>query len=263
MTRRYIFFDIDGTLLTGGYENGYVPESAKEAIRELRAAGHFLAIATGRSHAMAVGHMRRLGFENMVSDGGYGITIENRLLGIRPLQKEQAVALIRECDKKDIPWGLQLDDSDTRFAPDGRFYACTKDTYLKTQVVPGLRPEEQEYIFKMYIACEYPCEYSLEALKPLPWCRYHDSYFFVEPTYKDVGIRTIMDYFHADYRDVIVFGDAENDLSMFTDDWLKVAMGNAVPALKAKADLVTSDVDKHGIYNACVKLGLINGEERS
>jgi hydroxymethylpyrimidine pyrophosphatase-like HAD family hydrolase len=43
---------------------------------------------------------------------------------------------------------------------------------------------------------------------------------------------------------------------MFTDDWTKVAMGNAIPELKKLADYVTSDVDKDGIYNACEKLGL-------
>ena len=44
---------------------------------------------------------------------------------------------------------------------------------------------------------------------------------------------------------------------MFTDDWTKVAMGNAVPALKEKADLVTTGVNDDGIWNACVQLGLI------
>ena len=57
--------------------------------------------------------------------------------------------------------------------------------------------------------------------------------------------------------DAVVFGDASNDLSMFTDDgWIKVAMGNAIPELKAKADYVTTDVDKDDIYNACVHLSL-------
>ena len=65
-----------------------------------------------------------------------------------------------------------------------------------------------------------------------------------------------MDYFGADYSDVVVFGDAANDLSMFVDGWTKVAMGNAIDELKAKADFVTTDVDKDGIYNACVQLGL-------
>ncbi len=256
MHKRYLFFDIDGTLMTGGYENGYIPDSTKEALRLLNARRHFLAIATGRANFMARPIMKALGFENMVSDGGYGITIANRQLGIKPLRKESVLALIRECDEKGYPWGIQIDDSDTRLTPDDRFFTATNDTYLKTEVVPNLRPEEAENIYKMYIACKFPQEKSLTALKSLSWCRYHDAYFFVEPLYKAEGIRRIMDYYHADYRDAIVFGDSENDLSMFTDDWTKIAMGNAVPALKEKADYITTDVDKDGIYNACVALNL-------
>ena len=45
-------------------------------------------------------------------------------------------------------------------------------------------------------------------------------------------------------------------MSMFTDDWTKVAMGNACPELKARADLITTNVEDDGIYNACVTLGL-------
>ena len=53
MRRKYIFFDIDGTLKAGGYTNEYIPQSTKLALKRLREAGHFLAIATGRSEAMA------------------------------------------------------------------------------------------------------------------------------------------------------------------------------------------------------------------
>ena len=256
MKKRYLFFDIDGTLVDGGYGNGYVPDSAQEALRKLREAGHFLAIATGRSNAMAVDYMRELGFENMVSDGGYAVTINNELLGIRPLPREKVIRLVQECRERDFPWSLQVDDSDTRIAPDDRFYDFTHDVYLKTKTVPGLDPEQFEEIYKMYVACEAPEEYTLEALKELPWCRNHPYYIFVEPTYKAEGIRRVMDYFHADYGDAIVFGDSSNDFSMFTDDWTKVAMGNAIPELKEKADYVTTDIDKDGIYNACKALGL-------
>ena len=77
MKRKFFFFDIDGTLAVGTPGNQYIPESTKLAISKLKEAGHFLAIATGRSYAMAVDYMRQLGFENMVSDGGNGITIAN------------------------------------------------------------------------------------------------------------------------------------------------------------------------------------------
>ncbi len=257
MRKRYLFFDIDGTLLAGGYEHGYVPDSAREALRRLRENGHFLAIATGRSNAMARPIMDALGFENMVSDGGFGLTVDGRLLGIRPLCGEDVAALVRECGEKGLPWGLQLDDSDVRCVPDGRFLEATGDTYLQTRVVPGLRPESCGPIYKAYVACRYPAELGLETLKRLPWCRYHDSYFFVEPTDKGAGIRALLARFGAEERDAVVFGDSENDLSMFDGGWLKVAMGNAVPALKAKADYVTSAVDRDGIYKACAALGLI------
>ena len=78
---KYLFFDIDGTLKAGGYDNEYIPTSTKRAIELLRAEGHFLAIATGRSEAMARKFLKELEFENMVSDGGYGITIAG--LGLR------------------------------------------------------------------------------------------------------------------------------------------------------------------------------------
>lgn len=259
MRRRYLFFDIDGTLLAGGYYgNNYIPKSTLEAIGKLKDAGHFLSIATGRAQAMAVDYMRELGFENMVSDGGYGITMEGKLLGIKPLPKEKVVALVRECETKGILWGIQVDNSDTRLVPDSEFQDFTHDTYQKSRVVPGLDPEDYPMLYKAFVACYYPEEYGIEALKELPWCRYQDEYLFVEPSAKGEGIHRILEHFGASPEDAIVFGDSRNDLSMFGDDgWIRVAMGNADEELKAKADLVTTDVDKDGIFNACKSLGLI------
>lgn len=257
MTRRYLFFDIDGTLLAGPYEHTYIPESTKIALAKLKEAGHFLCIATGRSQAMAVNYMDELGFDNMVSDGGCGITIDRRLLEIKPLDKDAVVRLIDECKLKGMPWSIQTDNSDTRLVPDTGFDDFTNDKYLKSRIIEGLDPSDYPVIYKAYIACLSPEEMGLEALKDLPWCRYDKTYIFVEPTEKARGIRRILDHYGADYSDAVVFGDAYNDMSMFSSEWTNVAMGNAVPELKARADLITDDVDKDGIYNACVRLGLI------
>ncbi|MBQ9138051.1 MAG: HAD family phosphatase [Alistipes sp.] len=256
MKRKYLFFDIDGTLAAGGYGNTYIPDSTKVALQRLREAGHFLAIATGRSQAMAVDYMRELGFENMVSDGGYGITINGELVEIKPLDKQSVVRVIDECKAKGIPWALQVDNTVVRSAPDSRFEEFTHDVYMATRVVEGLDPNNYDKIYKAYIACYEPTEHTLESLKSVQWGRFHKEYLFVEPSDKAYGIRRIMDHFGADCSDVVVFGDAANDLSMFVDGWTKVAMGNAIPALKARADYITTDVDKDGIYNACTTLGL-------
>ncbi len=255
--KRYLFFDIDGTLLAGSYLNPYVPESAKKALESLRTDGHFLCIATSRPQAMAVALMEELGFENMVSDGGYGITVNRKLVDIRPLDRDKVLRLIQECQRKNIPWSIQVDNSNVRLCPDTRFDEVTGDRFMEPRIVDGLTPEDYPQIFKVLVACNPPEEYALEALKGLPWCRYDSGYFFVEATDKAWGIRRIVEHFGADCSDVVVFGDAYNDMSMFSDQWTNVAMGNAVPELKARADIVTSDVDKDGIYNACVTLGLI------
>ena len=177
--KRYLFFDIDGTLLADG-PLGYVPESTRRAIKKLEEAGHFVSIATGRAQFMAEPYMRMLEMENMVSDGGNGITIGGKLIGIEPLNKADVVALVRECEARGFPWGLAVDNNDVRLVPDERFYELTHDNYIKCQVVPGLDPEDQEIIYKAYVVCEEPEEFTLESLKKLPWCRYMPEYFFVE-----------------------------------------------------------------------------------
>ncbi|MFV0393828.1 MAG: HAD-IIB family hydrolase [Coprobacillaceae bacterium] len=250
MNKKYFFFDIDGTLAVGS-PGKYIPESTKKAINKLREQGHFLAIATGRSYAMAYEHMKELGFDNMVSDGGNGVTINGELLGITPLNREKAIALIEECIEKDIIWAVSPDNKTRRLAPDERFYDFTKDIYMDTIVDSNLDIYSFEEIHKVYVACLPGEEKRLSLLKELPYARYHKEYIFVEPDDKSIGIKRIMDYYQADYKDVVVFGDEKNDIKMFIPEWTSIAMGNAIEPLKKRATYITTDVDKDGIYNAC------------
>ena len=256
--KKYLFFDIDGTLVAGGYSASYVPESTRLALDKLKQAGHFLALATGRSQAMAYDFMEKLDIDNMVSDGGYGLTLNGKLIRILPLDKVKACELIDECQKKGFPWGITVANEKCRYTNDERFMKHTDDTYISTIVKENLDPRSFEKIYKVCIACLPGEEKQLEKLKKLPWCRFHHEYIFVEPADKAGGIKMVMDHLGAPYEDVIVFGDNNNDLSMFTDDWFKVAMGNATDDLKAKADYITGDVDKDGIYEACEYLHLFD-----
>ena len=73
--KKFFFFDIDGTLAVGTPGDQYIPESTKLALKKLEEEGHFLAIATGRSYAMAKDHMKELGFKNMVLKSSHLIMI--------------------------------------------------------------------------------------------------------------------------------------------------------------------------------------------
>ena len=257
MMKKYFFFDIDGTLQYWSSGKQIVPDSVYFTLRKLKENGHFTAIATGRSYAMSVDVMRKFGLHNMVHDGGNGVTIEDEMLGVEPLDKEVCIALIHECEEKGFPWGLSPENKRYRYVKDDRFMEATKDDYLPSIVKNDLNPEDFSEIYKVYIACKPHEEKRLETLKKITWCRYHETYFFVEPTDKARGIYRIMDHFHAPYEDAVVFGDDLNDLSMFDKEWFSIAMGNGKKQLKDIADYVTDNAENDGIYKACKKFGWI------
>ena len=254
--KKYFFFDIDGTLVprAGGIE---IPADTKAAVEELRRRGHFLAIATGRAQFLASGLCRELGFENMVSDGGNGIMLEGRLIGIEPLPKRLCLDLARQCDTLGFSWAVSPHNSDVRLTKDSRFADRAGTYYMKTVVEPDLDIGSYPEILKMFVACDPGEEEQIPALQVLPWVRYQPEYIFVEPTDKSVGIRRVLDYYHAPYEDAVVFGDGRNDLTMFVPEWTGIAMGNAVEELKEKADFVTKNADDGGIAYALRHFGWI------
>ena len=81
---------------------------------------------------MAVDYMREMGFSNMVSDGGNEITIDNKLIGIKPMDYHKCIALIEECEQKGFIWAFSPDNSKRRLAKDSRFDEFTKDVYMDT-----------------------------------------------------------------------------------------------------------------------------------
>lgn len=49
------------------------------------------------------------------------------------------------------------------------------------------------------------------------------------------------------FENITCFGDNLNDLSMFAESDIKIAVGNAVPELKEKADFITSENNHDGV----------------
>ena len=61
----------------------------------------------------------------------------------------------------------------------------------------------------------------------------------------------------VDSKEVMIFGDQGNDLSMFKNpDFFKVAMENGITAVRSRADYVTVDNDHDGVAAALAKFVL-------
>ena len=71
---------------------------------------------------------------------------------------------------------------------------------------------------------------------------------------KSNGIHELAQKLGIKDDEVMIFGDQGNDMSMFENfDFKKIAMGNAIEAIKEKADFVTKTNDEAGIAYAINK----------
>lgn len=252
MTKKYFFFDIDGTLTTEN-PGGIILPSTMEAIEKLKENGHFVAIATGRSYRHAVEFQKMMGLSNMVHDGGYGVTINNQLIDIMPLNREKALAICLECKQKNIPFcvlsntkGICVSHNDA-FLKGGEQYT----SFFSLEVIDNLDYHTLDCFYKIFISIEPEQESQIESLSLLGHSRYFEHHINVEPDDKAVGIKKMMEYMNASLEDIVVFGDGHNDLTMFQLAKTSIAMGNAIDELKEIATYVTKRSDEGGIEDAC------------
>ena len=71
---------------------------------------------------------------------------------------------------------------------------------------------------------------------------------------KGIAIRKAADQLGIDPAQILGIGDSVNDLPMFEGCGLRVAMGNAVEPVKARADYITLTNDEDGVGEALRQL---------
>lgn len=258
MHKKYFFFDIDGTL-TDRKTNKIVP-SAQTALDKLQEAGHFVAIATGRAHYKSINFMKEVGLHNMVCCGGGGLVINDTLIRNIPLDRDKAIALIKEAEEHNIGVLLQLDDSIDVYAKNDLFRQQVGERQEPTRyfIQPDLDYDKLKVIYKIYMSIKPEQEGEMKLLNTIGHLRFVPEYFIFQYDAKHQGILDMMKEIQGDLKDVVVFGDDTNDLVMFDPQWTSIAMGNACEELKEKASIVTDANIDDGIYRICEKEGWFN-----
>lgn len=258
MKRKYVFFDIDHTLLSH-VGTSHIPPETREALRLLKANGHVPALATGRGAFLTHPIARDLGIELLVcADGAHvlngGRTLhrtclpEGALDGLRSLAAllPKEVAAMDDCF---IYTDNESEDWRTYFEVQAG-YACVRPlremdrAFLGCLMVrPPLRGDYGPFTTP-------PAGVLVEAL--------HD---FVEMRAAGVskwnGIERVMEHFRTDASDVITFGDGLNDVEMLRRASIGVAVAGASRAARDAASFVAEDIDDGGILKACRHLKLI------
>ncbi|NLM40885.1 MAG: HAD family hydrolase [Firmicutes bacterium] len=242
-------FDVDGTLLN---PQNQVLESSREALRLLAQRGHKVMLATGRGPVAMEpiwpqlgGKMFYIGFNGAVIMDGETIVYEET---IPPAGVEEAVELARQ-------FGLSIN------VYSGLRWLIEKENPLSKEEGELVQAEPEvgdlssvDKIHKILVlgTVEEVARYRRELRERSKWLNVTISL----PTYCEVvshqvskgqALKRACTYLGIDPADTVAFGDGENDLELFAAAGLKVAMGNAHPALRAAADYVTDSNDEDGV----------------
>lgn len=252
--KKYIFFDIDGTL-TNHNPGGIILPSTHQTLKKLKENGHFVAIATGRSYTMAKDVMEEADIHNCVCCGGNGLVVNDEVVYIHPLDKGKALEVIRECMTKNIGVGVKIDDSINTYTHDHQFNEKCPEVQGFSQIhfMDHMNYDQFQDIHKIYIGVQSGEENQIHSLKTtgLHYARYHEASIIVEPDDKYSGILDMIHYVGGSEKEIVVFGDGHNDLSMMKQAPIAIAMGNAIDELKKVATFITKDCQSDGIQYAC------------
>ena len=243
MERKYIFFDIDGTL-TDDNPGGKILESTYRTLDQLKANGHFVAIATGRAQYMAMDAAKEAHIDCLVTDGGNGITLHNELQYIKPIDFVQANRVIDQCIEHHLLFAVALGNEAVLYTNQ----SDQKDQKLPEKLVvdESIDFHQVKQIYKVFIECSEQEEKLLD-LGTLDYMRYFKGQVIVEPTEKYQGILEMVHLLKGDEKDIVVFGDGLNDLSMFEIADESYAVENACKELKEKATGVIGRHDQDAV----------------
>ena len=275
---KLIFFDIDGTLINF---DGEMPQSAINALKKAQANGHKIFICTGRSKCQIEDRLLDIGFDGIVAASGAYTEYHGKVVHTAYMNPDTLKKLLDFFDKNNMVYMLQCSD---------KIISTTKSFELMKQIfIEKLknRPKSIDKIFAKQLedddllshynvydnaekACYYLADLSLDEIKnslsdmfDVTAMSFKDSNDSSgEISQKDItkayGMQKIIEYLDLSVEDTVAFGDGPNDFEMLEFANIGVAMGNASPALKEKANMITSKITEDGIYNGMKKLGLIS-----
>lgn len=255
-----VFFDIDGTLVS--FKTHRVPESTKKAIRELRAKGVKVFVATGRMLAM-LGVLDDIEFDGYITyNGGCCVDGKRNEIFSHPIPVEELKALEEHLKNDHFPVSYMRKDG--MFVNELAKIVTDVAAHVNVEPPVVMPPAEvvKEPVYQLCIYLEDDDKLQHILRNVLTDCISNRwiSWFAdvnVRGVTKQLGIDKILEHFGLPLETSMAFGDAGNDIPMIRHAAIGVAMGNASEQAKEAADYVTESVDDDGVYKALCHFGVL------
>lgn len=269
-----IFFDIDGTLVS--FDTHRVLDETRDALRQLRAKGIKIFIASGR-HIDSIDKLTGIVFDGFVLINGtlvmacgpegataeqlaHGEATAEQIIYRHPIAREDVGRWLDYLDHKPHSTILVAEKRLLLNFLDDDMRSVMQMLDFPTPPMGDLRSLQDEHIYQIITTFRNDSDEVI--LSVLPHCkpqRWHPLFTDIieRDGSKALGIQSLMDYHHLQRDEVMAFGDGGNDVEMLQMVGLGVAMGNARDEVKAHADYVTTSVDDNGIPAALRHFGIL------
>lgn len=258
-----IFFDIDGTLV--GEDGMTIPDSAKRAIRQARAAGHICMINTGRTlKLVGTGLTEQVEFDGFAFGCGTMVVYRGKTLLHKSFSVPEGTKIIEALHRYEIDACLEgsennyCDSDDRIFSENYRRFInfFSGFGYGSFEDAPGRFDKIYAYVDDPEKMAGFSSEY--EGL--LDFVDRAGGFFEIMP--KGFSKASAMDFIAealgVPMEETAAIGDSSNDIPMIEHAHIGIAMGNATEDVKRIADYVSTGVREDGIENALRWLGVLS-----
>lgn len=265
-----LFFDVDGTLtsfdpddMTDKDFNAIHPSKAVvDAFGRLRNAGHQAFICTGRPLWLIADGLRALNPAGIVAMAGATLEVEGRVVHEECFDEDIVEELARR---------ITVAGGEALFETNGVTYSLEpvgveQSFLLGAGVVHGVDQMRVDGHLRVGKVCINACDLARVANddgfidREFELCNTGGQNRELSPRGIDKGVgvaRALAHLGRTGNARTFGFGDSGNDLGMLAAVETAVAMGNAMPEVKAVADYVTDDVAHDGTVTAMRHFGLI------
>lgn len=285
---KLIAVDLDGTLLN---EYGMIPETTKEVIRNAKAKGVEIVLASGRPKNSILTFAKNLGIDNYLIAGNgsllYDIQNDENIFDAF-FSKEHALKIADICETNSIYYNAYTEREIIANSLKYNILVYEKENVNKPEgqrtyinIVPNikeyLKESNCEKYLKMTICDESKIVFDnilrkleeigdIEILKP-EWMsnkyfkhgtsEFSLQYYFSEITKKGinkwVAIEELAKKLNIKQEEIIAIGDNVNDEIMIKNAGLGIAMGNATDEIKNIADYTTDTNINEGVKKVIEK----------
>lgn len=253
---RLAIFDVDGTLYS--HKTHSVPQSAVEAVKQLREQGIQIAIASGRP-AFVMENIIEAGieFDYVVGCNGHSVykgTTE--LLDGYFFSEEMVNDLTEFCVANDYPLSFKFPHANYIYNKIEEFEFIHKDLRLTDDLARKHYERNHHYeelpfggvaFMPQEVADEYSRLHPEVSFLPFEPDRYDISLSNVN---KGTGLELLLKEIGLTFDECIAFGDGANDIEMLSKAGISVAMKECHPSLVDICDYHTVDCLEDGIAKA-------------